>query len=46
MRRNTQFYFWKFVHNTLIHPFLGFPWEPKWILKIHDWTAKKCEGAG
>jgi hypothetical protein len=38
-------YFWKFVHNLLIHPLLAFPWEPKWAQRAHDWTAQRCKGA-
>lgn len=38
--------FWKFVHNALIHPLLSLPWEPKWAQRAHDWTAKRCYGAG
>lgn len=42
-----DFYFWKFVHNALIHPLLAFPWEgPQWLLDAHDWTAERCKGAG
>lgn len=42
-----SFYFWKFVHNFLIHPLMAFPWkEPKWLCDLHDWTAKRCPGAG
>lgn len=40
------FYFWKFVHNALIHPLLAFPWSPRWIETMHDWTARRCWGAG
>lgn len=39
-------HFWKFIHNTLIHPFLGFPYEPRWLQQVHDWTAKRCPGGG
>jgi hypothetical protein len=41
-----RYYFWKFVHNALIHPLLAFPWEPKWAQQAHDWTAKRCPGGG
>ncbi len=46
MRHGWRWYFWKFVHNTLIHPFLGLPYEPKWLQDAHDWTAKRCRGGG
>ena len=42
-----SFYFWKFVHNALIHPLMAFPIaEPKWLCFLHDWTAERCQGAG
>lgn len=45
--RSFNFYFWKFVHNAIIHPIMSFPWnEPVWLNAIHDWTANKCPGAG
>jgi hypothetical protein len=45
--RQRGFYFWKFVHNALIHPLMSGPWkEPKWLNRLHDWTAKRCPGAG
>lgn len=41
------FYFWKFVHNAILHPLMAFPWpEPQWLNRAHDWTAKRCPGAG
>lgn len=40
------FLWWKFVHNALIHPLLSLPWEPRWVQRAHDWTAKRCPGAG
>jgi hypothetical protein len=46
MERDLSFYFWKFVHNGIIHPLLAFPYEPRWLQRAHDWTAKKCWGAG
>jgi hypothetical protein len=46
MNRSLSWYFWKFVHNMLIHPLLAFPWEPRWAQVAHDWTAKRCEGGG
>lgn len=47
MKKNIEFYFWKFFHNCLVHPLMGFPInEPEWLNKLHDWTAKRCEGAG
>lgn len=50
--RYMNFYFWKFVHNAIIHPMLSLPIrEENWrlgrmVLRWHDWTAKKCYGAG
>lgn len=45
--RDVSFYFWKFVHNAIIHPLMAFPWDgPKWLNRFHDWTAEKCWGAG
>lgn len=44
--RTVGWYFWKFVHNMLIHPFLGLPFEPKWAQRAHDWTALRCKGGG
>jgi hypothetical protein len=46
MKRDWRFYFWKFIHNAIIHPLLSLPWEPKLLTDAHDWTAKRCEGAG
>jgi hypothetical protein len=47
MERDWKFYFWKFVHNALIHPMMSLPMEePQWLNRLHDWTAKKCSGAG
>lgn len=43
---DTSWYFWKFVHNLLIHPLLALPWEPKWAQQAHDWTAQRCKGGG
>jgi len=39
-------YFWKFVHNALVHPLLAFPYEPRWLQRLHDWTAQRCQGGG
>jgi hypothetical protein len=40
-------YWWKFVHNAVIHPLMAFPWEgPRWLERAHDWTAERCQGAG
>lgn len=44
--RTAAWYFWKFVHNALIHPWLALPWEPRWTQRAHDWTAKRCFGGG
>jgi len=44
--KTANWYWWKFVHNFLIHPLLAFPWELKWVQRAHDWTAKKCWGGG
>jgi hypothetical protein len=44
--QNASWYFWKFVHNALIHPCLSLPWEPRWAQRAHDWTAKRCLGGG
>jgi len=47
MGTTASFFFWKFVHNALIHPLMSGPWkEPRWLNEIHDWTAKRCQGAG
>lgn len=46
-RGTVQFYFWKFIHNAIIHPLLSFPWSgPRLLLAMHDWTSKRCPGAG
>lgn len=45
-RETMSWYFWKFVHNALIHPFLALPWEPRWAQRVHDWTAERCKGGG
>ncbi len=46
MKKTKSFYFWKFVHNSLIHPLMGLPCEePQWLNDVHDWTAKRCWGA-
>lgn len=34
-------YFWRFVHNAIIHPLIGIFGEARWIMFLHDWTAKK-----
>lgn len=44
--RTRAWFFWKFVHNALIHPFLSLPWEPRWAERAHDWTATRCYGGG
>lgn len=41
-----SWYFWKFVHNLVIHPLLALPWEPRIVQRAHDWTAKRCVGGG
>lgn len=46
MKRDAAWFFWKFVHNFLIHPLLAFPWEPRWAQRAHDWTSKRCVGGG
>lgn len=46
IRRDLAWYFWKFVHNGLIHPLLALPIEPKCAQRAHDWTAKRCIGGG
>ena len=43
------FTWWKFVHNSVVHPLLGLtgPWPgPRWLLSAHDWTAERCQGHG
>lgn len=37
-------YWWKFVHNGCVHPLMAFPWEPKWIDRLHNWTFNKWGG--
>jgi hypothetical protein len=32
---------WRFVHNAIVHPMMAFPWTPRWVLKLHDWTSSK-----
>lgn len=44
--RGPKFLFFKFVHNALVHPLLSLPWEPRWAQRAHDWTARRCYGAG
>ena len=46
MKKGLSWYFWKFVHNALIHPLLSMPWEPKWAQRAHDWTSLRCRGGG
>lgn len=46
VERNIAWYWWKFVHNLLVHPWLALPWEPRWAQRAHDWTAKRCLGGG
>jgi hypothetical protein len=41
-----RWYWWKFVHNGLIHPLLALPFEPEWAQRAHDWTARRCIGGG
>lgn len=41
------FYFWKFVHNAIVHPAMSLPIdEPAWLNRLHDWTGERCKGAG
>lgn len=44
--RGLRFCFWMFVHNAIIHPLIALPWQPNFLLRAHDWTAKRCVGAG
>lgn len=44
--RGWRFCFWMFVHNALIHPLISLPWQPKVLLRWHDWTAGRCPGGG
>lgn len=44
--RPVSFYFWRFVHNAVIHPLIAFPYAPRWAERAHDWTARRCPGAG
>lgn len=46
VKRDAAWYWWKFVHNLLIHPFLAWPYEPKWAQRAHDWTSLRCRGGG
>jgi len=46
MKRNISWYFWKFIHNAIVHPLLSLPYEPLWVQRLHDWTAKRCWGGG
>lgn len=44
--RDFSWYFWKFVHNMIIHPLLAFPYESKMVQGWHDWTSQRCSGGG
>lgn len=46
LERNLSWFFWKLVHNALVHPLLCLPWEPRWAQRAHDWTARRCIGGG
>jgi len=38
-----KYYFWRFVHNALVHPLIGvFGWNYLTEL-LHEWTGKKWE---
>lgn len=43
IKQKWKWYFWKFVHNFLIHPLLAFPLKFKWVQRAHDWTAERCK---
>jgi hypothetical protein len=46
MSKSVRFLFWKFVHNAVVHPLMGMPWEePAWLLYAHEKTAQLCEDA-
>jgi hypothetical protein len=36
-----KYYFWRFVHNALIHPLIGILGERRWVNFLHDWSGKK-----
>lgn len=39
-------YIWKFIHNAIVHGLLmSWPWEPAWVVRLHDWSAKELRGA-
>lgn len=39
-----RYYIWRFIHNLLVHGLLiGIIGEPRWVCRLHDWTAKKWE---
>ncbi|MGB7925572.1 MAG: hypothetical protein WCF57_20205 [Pyrinomonadaceae bacterium] len=39
MRLN--FYLWKFIHNAPAHFLKAWPYEPQWVERFHNWTARK-----
>lgn len=39
---NLRYHFWKLIHNGFVHGLLmSWPWEPKWVERLHDWTGSK-----
>lgn len=38
-----KFYLFKFIHNALVHPLMAWPWEPQWVTRLHDCTARRWE---
>lgn len=46
-KSRVKFYFFKFVHNAIIHPLMSLPIQEekycigRWILRLHDWTAER-----
>jgi hypothetical protein len=39
-------YFWRFIHNAIIHPLIGVFGERKWIQFLHDSTGERWNKYG
>jgi len=39
-----RYYFWRFVHNGLVHPLIAVFGEWGWVMFLHDWTGDRWEG--
>lgn len=33
---------WSVVHNCFVHPLFPFTFKAAWVLRLHDYSAKKA----